>query len=394
MDGTLERLQGVLDRAVEEKFVAGASVLVRKDGKEKWFCKSGMRDLEQGLEVERDTIFRMYSMSKPITAAAVMILAERGMLDLGEPVSKFLPGFRSQKVAQGNLSVSVKREMNIKDLLCMTSGLSYPDASTAAGREAAEVFSEIDRRLYSETPMTTKDVANALGSCRLLFQPGEHWMYGSSADILGAVIEAVSGMRFGEFLEKELFAPLGMKDTGFYVPEEKRHRLAKVYENQGGELAEVKTNHLGIRYSMDQEPAFQSGGAGLVSTLDDYARFGQMLLNGGSLGDMRILKPQTVRFMTSGKLLPAQQADFEAGWEQFSGYTYGNLMRVLEHPGQGWGMGFEGEYGWDGWLGAYFCNDPKNRVTFLLMYQLINAGTNSFTRKVRNVVSAGVLEEW
>lgn len=392
MDGTLERLQGVLDRAVEEKFVAGASVLVRKDGKEKWFCKSGMRDLEQGLEVERDTIFRMYSMSKPITAAAVMILAERGMLDLGEPVSKFLPGFRSQKVAQGNLSVSVKREMNIKDLLCMTSGLSYPDASTAAGREAAEVFSEIDRRLYSETPMTTKDVANALGSCRLLFQPGEHWMYGSSADILGAVIEAVSGMRFGEFLEKELFAPLGMKDTGFYVPEEKRHRLAKVYENQGGELAEVKTNHLGIRYSMDQEPAFQSGGAGLVSTLDDYARFGQMLLNGGSLGDMRILKPQTVRFMTSGKLLPAQQADFEAGWEQFSGYTYGNLMRVLEHPGQGWGMGFEGEYGWDGWLGAYFCNDPKNRVTFLLMYQLINAGTNSFTRKVRNVVSAGVLE--
>ena len=386
------RLQGVLDRAVEEKFVAGASVLVRKDGKEKWFCKSGMRDLEQGLEVERDTIFRMYSMSKPITAAAVMILAERGMLDLGEPVSKFLPGFRSQKVAQGNLSVSVKREMNIKDLLCMTSGLSYPDASTAAGREAAEVFSEIDRRLYSETPMTTKDVANALGSCRLLFQPGEHWMYGSSADILGAVIEAVSGMRFGEFLEKELFAPLGMKDTGFYVPEEKRHRLAKVYENQGGELAEVKTNHLGIRYSMDQEPAFQSGGAGLVSTLDDYARFGQMLLNGGSLGDMRILKPQTVRFMTSGKLLPAQQADFEAGWEQFSGYTYGNLMRVLEHPGQGWGMGFEGEYGWDGWLGAYFCNDPKNRVTFLLMYQLINAGTNSFTRKVRNVVSAGVLE--
>lgn len=394
MDGTLERLQGVLDRAVEEKFVAGASVLVRKDGKEKWFCKSGMRDLEQGLEVERDTIFRMYSMSKPITAAAVMILAERGMLDLGEPVSKFLPGFRSQKVAQGNLSVSVKREMNIKDLLCMTSGLSYPDASTAAGREAAEVFSEIDRRLYSETPMTTKDVANALGSCRLLFQPGEHWMYGSSADILGAVIEAVSGMRFGEFLEKELFAPLGMKDTGFYVPEEKRHRLAKVYENQGGELAEVKTNHLGIRYSMDQEPAFQSGGAGLVSTLDDYARFGQMLLNGGSLGDMRILKPQTVRFMTSGKLLPAQQADFEAGWEQFSGYTYGNLMRVLEHPGQGWGMGFEGEYGWDGWLGAYFSNDPKNRVTFLLMYQLINAGTNSFTRKVRNVVSAGVLEEW
>lgn len=392
MDGTLERLQGVLDRAVEEKFVAGASVLVRKDGEEKWFCKSGMRDLEQGLEVERDTIFRMYSMSKPITAAAVMILAERGLLDLGEPVSKFLPGFRGQKVAQGNLSVSVKREMNIKDLLCMTSGLSYPDASTAAGREAAEVFSEIDRRLYSETPMTTKDVANALGSCRLLFQPGEHWMYGSSADILGAVIEAVSGMRFGEFLEKELFAPLGMKDTGFYVPEEKRHRLAKVYENQGGELAEVKTNHLGIRYSMDQEPAFQSGGAGLVSTLDDYARFGQMLLNGGSLGDMRILKPQTVRFMTSGKLLPGQQADFEAGWEQFAGYTYGNLMRVLERPGQGWGMGFEGEYGWDGWLGAYFCNDPKNRVTFLLMYQLINAGTNSFTRKVRNVVSAGVLE--
>ncbi len=133
----------------------------------------------------------------------------------------------------------------------------------------------------------------------------------------------------------------------------------------------------------------------MVSTLDDYAKFAQMLLNEGCLGQVRILKPETVRFMTGGKLLARQQADFEAGWEQFSGYTYGNLMRVLERPGQTWGIGFEGEYGWDGWLGAYFlsCNDPKNQVTFLLMYQLINAGTTPFTRKVRNVVNTGLADK-
>lgn len=393
MDETLKRLQRVLDQAVEEKFIAGASVLVRQNGEERWYCQSGMRDIKQSLPVERDTIFRLYSMSKPVTAAAVMLLVERGCLDMGDPVSKFLPGFRGQRVAEGNLSVSVKREMNVKDLLCMTSGLSYPDESTPAGREAAAVFSQLDRRLYSDAPMTTEEVANALGACRLHFQPGERWMYGSSADVLGAVVEAVSGMRFGEFLKTELFAPLGMEDTGFYVPEEKQGRIARVYENQGGELTEAKTNHLGIRYTLDQEPAFQSGGAGLVSTLDDYARFGQMLLNGGKLGAVRILRPETVRFLTGGKLLARQQADFEAGWEQFSGYTYGNLMRVLERPGQTWGIGFAGEYGWDGWLGPYFCNDPKNQVTFLLMYQLVNAGTTPFTRKVRNVINTGLLSE-
>ncbi len=393
MDQILEQLQCVMDQAVKEKFIAGASLLVRQNGEEKWYCKSGMRDLENGLEIERDTIFRLYSMSKPVTAAAAMILIERGLLDLGEPVSKFLPGFSNQKVAEGNQSVSPKREINIKDLLCMTSGLSYPNEMTVAGREAGKVFDEIDEHLYEENQMTTLEVANALGKCHLHFHPGEHWMYGTSADILGAVIEVVSGMRFGDFLEKELFGPLGMKDTGFYVPKEKQNRIAKVYENQNGSLVEVKTNHLGIRYTLDQEPAFQSGGAGLVSTLDDYAKFAQMLLNEGCLGQVRILKPETVRFMTGGKLLTRQQADFEAGWEQFSGYTYGNLMRVLERPGQTWGIGFEGEYGWDGWLGAYFCNDPKNQVTFLLMYQLINAGTTPFTRKVRNVVNTGLADK-
>lgn len=290
MEHVLERLQSIMDQAVEEKFIAGASLLVRKNGEEKWFCKSGMADLEKGKSIERDTIFRLYSMSKPVTAAAAMILVERGLLDMGEPVSKFLPGFANQRVAEGNQSVSVKREMNIKDLLCMTSGLSYPNEATLAGREAASVFEKIDQALYSDTPMTTQEVANALGGCRLQFQPGEHWMYGSSADILGAVIEVVSGMRFGAFLKKEIFEPLGMTDTGFYVPREKQGRIAKVYENQEGNLVEVKTNHLGIRYSLDEEPAFQSGGAGLVSTLDDYAKFAQMLLNGGDFGNNTYFK--------------------------------------------------------------------------------------------------------
>ena len=381
-------LQEVLATAVGRE-IAGGSVLVLKEGRELAFAQAGFANFDTQTPFRRDTICRIYSMTKPITAAAAMLLLERGQLDLGQNVGDILPAFQAPQVWEQDKRVPARRNILIKDLLNMTSGLSYP-GQDPAGREAANVFEQIDCRLYSDSPMTTQEVAEQLGQCALAFHSGERWMYGTSADILGAVIERVSGMPLGEFLQKEFFGPLEMTDTGFFVPAEKRHRLAEVYEIQENGLSRYVTNHLGIRYFQDGSPAFESGGAGLVSTIDDYGKFAAMLLGHGSWKGRQILSPETVRFLTAGKLLPWQQESLWRSWEGMAGYGYGNLMRVLEEPGMALHNGWKGEYGWDGWLGTYFCNSPANGVTVLLFCQRRDAGTLEVTRKLRNVIAANL----
>jgi CubicO group peptidase (beta-lactamase class C family) len=386
-----EKCTAILENAVAQQFVSGASLLVLKDGKEVLSCQAGYRDLEQKLPMERDSIFRLYSMSKPVTGAAVMLLLERGMIDLVDPVSKYLPGFVGQKVLENGKEVPAQREVSIHDLLSMTSGLPYGDAGSPAADRAKVVFDEIDERLYSDNPLTLNEIANRLGECPLEFQPGARWMYGTSADILGAVVEVVSGLPFAEFLEKELFAPLGMSDTGFYVPEEKQNRLVKVYRKEADGLVEEKTNHLGIRYDMKVLPAFASGGAGLVSTLEDYSKFASMLLGGGELNGVRVLKPKTVEYFTAGSLTPWQMESFWRAWDRMTGFSYGNLMRVLKDPGSAQFVSTAGEYGWDGWLGCVFGNDPKNKLTFLFGMQRPDSGTTWLARQLRNLVTTELL---
>ena len=176
-----------------------------------------------------------------------------------------------------------------------------------------------------------------------------------------------------------------MHDTDFWVPDDKRNRLADVYETVGNECRFSYTNHLGISYRMDRPPAFESGGAGLCSTLDDYSHFAQMLMNNGNYAGRQILSERAVKFMTNGSLMSWQQKGLD-GWDGLSGYTYGNLMRVMKDPSKAIGYGAMGEYGWDGWLGAYFSNDPVNRLTILIGMQKLNAGTWSLTRKIRNMI--------
>lgn len=380
------KLHNILQKAIDNMYIPGANLLVLKEGQELAYCEAGYADIDNESLIKRDTIFRMYSMSKPVTAVAIMILVERGFIDVADPVSSYLPGFINQHVNIDNKKLPVKRSMMIKDLLSMTSGLPYPDDSYPAGREADQIFKQIDNKLYSDEPLKTVDIANSLGECGLSFNPGEHWMYGTSADILGAVVEVVSGMKYSEFLKKELFEPLGMKDTGFFVPEDKQNRLSRLYENIDGIFVELKTNNLGIAYPMDKAPGFESGGAGLASTINDYSRFATMLINNGELEGVRILTPKTVEYLISGELMPWQQEDLSKGWESLYGYTYGNLMRIMKDPGKSHVLGEVGEYGWDGWLGTYFCNFPKSNITFILMMQKKDAGTTGLTRKLRNVI--------
>ncbi len=386
MEELQRKVKEVLDEAVSSQFVSGASVLVIKDGKELCYEQAGYRDLETKSPMDRDTICRLYSMTKPITAVAVMILMERGLIDLSDTVETYIDGFANLRTEEKGRIVTAKRSIMLRELLNMTSGCLYPGDQTTAECEAAKLFQTIDDRLYGDHPMTTMEIVNAIGKLPTGFQPGTHWRYGTSADVLGGIVEKVSGMRFGEFLQKEIFGPLGMKDTAFYVPREKRNRLAKAYEWVNGSLQEYRTNNLGIRYTQDVQPAFESGGAGLVSTLDDYAKFAQMLMNEGTYQGVTILKSATVSFMTQAKLLPWQQLDLDTSWENMTGYTYGNLMRIMNDPGLSFALGTEGEYGWDGWLGAYFCNSPKDNLTYLMFMQKRDAGTNQLTRKVKNVI--------
>jgi len=388
----IEQIKKALRDSINENFISGANLMVIKGGEEVLYHEDGFADIEEKKPIKRDSIFRLYSMTKPVTAAAVMLLLERGEIDLFEPVSKFLEGFKNQMVVEGGNLVRGNREVTIKDLLSMTSGLVY-EGNDIAGRETKALFNEIKDRLLGDSPMGTVEIANKLGKCPLAYQPGTSWRYGTSADVLGAIVEVVSGMRFGEFLDKEFFKPLGMKDTGFWVPQDKRHRLVKVYANdKKGGLELYTGNHLGIINQMDRDPAFESGGAGLVSTIDDYAKFAKMLMNEGTLDGVQILRPRTVKYLTSGNLNEQQQKSFD-NWLTLCGYSYVNLMRIRTDACKAGDMGSFGEYGWDGWLGTYFCNSPKDDLTFLFMIQKTDAGTTHLTRKLRNIVFSTFCEQ-
>lgn len=385
-------IKKAIRRAIEKNEIPGANLLIFKNGKEIFYHEDGLASREKQLPIRRDTIFRLFSMTKPVTAAAAMILAQRGEIDLYEPVGKYLEGFQNQLVESEGTLVPANREMRIKDLLNMTSGLLY-GGEGKAGKAAEEVFREIDERLLTENALNTVEIANKLGRCPLAFHPGALWAYGTSADVLAAVIEVVSGMKYGEFLKKEIFEPLGMKDTGFYVPAEKRNRLANTYGTDcEGRSILYTGNNLGIIQNMDREPAYEAGGAGLVSTIDDYARFSLMLMKGGSLEGVSILHPGTVAYMTRKSLNKEQHRGMES-WLELEGHSYGNLMRIMTDTTKAGTIGSPYEYGWDGWLGCYFANCPVDNLNFLFMTQKTDAGTLEITRKLRNIIISSCSEE-
>ncbi|WNS46749.1 serine hydrolase domain-containing protein [Paenibacillus sp. MMS20-IR301] len=381
----IQLLQKTLKTSISNKEIAGANFMIIKDGREVFYHEDGFADIEAGRRITRDSIFRLYSMTKPVTATAVMMLLERGAIDLFDPVSRYIPGFKNQQAEKNGELVPVSREVDIHDLLNMTSGLTY-GGTDKAGQYADALFQELSSRLNGDNPMSTLEFANRLGEGPLSFEPGSSWQYGTSADVLGAIVEAVSGMRYSEFLAKEIFGPLGMQDTGFSLPEEKRSRLANIYqEDKEAGLKLYTDSHLGVHCQMDREAVFESGGAGLVSTIDDAAKFTTMLMNQGSLNGVQLLKPRTVQYMTSAGLTAWQQQGFDS-WHSLCGHSYGNQMRIMTNPGQAGCLGGQGEYGWDGWLGAYFTNSPQDGLTILFMVQKKDAGTMPVTRKLRNIV--------
>ncbi len=370
----------VMKEAVDCGEAAGLSVLVMEHGEEILYRAEGFADTESRRPIQRDSIFRLYSQTKPITAAAVMVLAERGKLDLLDEVRRYLPNFADQKVWKDGEQIPVIRPVTVLDLMGMMSGLPYPDADPA-GQSMADLFMMNDEKMDAGTGFTTVEMADQMGKCPLAFQPGTAFRYGTSADVLGAIVEIVSGMSFADFLKETFFEPLNMKDTAFYVPPEKKDRLVTCYQRTENGPIPYRVHHLCVR-DHDVPPAFASGGAGLVSTLDDYAAFATMLMQGGVYQGRRILRKETVEWMTQ------PQID-DTGWQSLTGYAYGRLMRICVDPGRTPSFAEKGEYGWDGWLGTYFANLPSSGRTILIFQNTKDTGTGRVTRCLRNVLSGG-----
>lgn len=387
-----DKICGIMKEEIENETAAGVNILVLKNGEEKLYCQYGYRDIDDQKPMDRDTIMRMYSQTKPLTAAAAMILVSEGKIDLAADIAEYMPEFSEQNINTDGIRRNAVRRITVRDLLNMTSGYTYPEELSAGGRQTDSLFKNVNSLLYTDHPVTTAEFARMAADIDLCFEPGAKFKYGISADIIGALIERVSEMPFGEFMKKNLLEPLEMKDTDFYVPAEKQDRLAKVYDNCTSGLYELKTDHLGLRYDRAVKPAFESGGAGLCSTLDDYAHFASMLMNKGMYNGKRILPEMAVRFMTHGGLTPQQMPQLQEHWDWMSGYTYGNFMRVCENESQTSIFSCKGEYGWDGWLGTFFSNEPQSGITMLLGVQQAALGnTKTYTLKMKNIIMSELM---
>ncbi|CUX35225.1 serine hydrolase domain-containing protein [Clostridium sp. C105KSO13] len=371
-----ERVKQDLDKRITEEIrkghipgvLGGACV----DGKETDYFSYGKANISTGMELRRNTIFRLFSMSKPVCAVAAWILIERGDLDLEDPVGKYLPEYKKMNCLKAGHIVPAKESVQIHHLLNMTAGLAYNDEDTI-GQETEKIFAQIHRAIEAGEMMRTREVVKNLAEVPLSFDPGEQWRYGLCADVLGAVIEVVSGSSLGDFYQKEIFMPLGMSDTGFYVPKEKQNRFAPLYKripsDSGDNSALICDSeyHLGLGGFLSK-PAFESAGAGLVSTYQDYMGFAQMLANGGVFDHTRILSPDTVKQFTRNQLTAKQTESIY--FQHMKGYGYGNLMRVYLDKEEALVPGSENSFGWDGWCGPYMAVNMEQKKSIVFFIQV------------------------
>ena len=356
----LAKVDETLEGLVEQQRLAGGTVVIARRGKIVHFKSYGLADIEKQRPMKNDAIMRFYSMSKAITSAAVMILADEGKLDVNDPVSKYMPTLGDLKVATPDGLVASKREATIADLLRHTAGYTYGGSPQAASDAA---FKKVDP-LYHER--TLEQMAERLGDVPLAFQPGEDWIYGISIDVLGRVIEVASGQKLDKFLKKRIFKPLGMKDTGFFVPEKKHERFAQIYNSD--EKGELTIGNNEAHRDFTKPRAFLSGGGGLVSTARDYLRFLMMIQQGGTLDGKRIVSEKSVQLMTTSQL-PKEVPHIYFGDQQRVGVGFGFGFSVREKMSEWDQTGRVGEYGWGGLASTHYWVSPKDDLIVITLEQ-------------------------
>jgi len=354
----LARIEAVTQKHIDSGVVPGAVMLVARRGKIAWYKSMGFRDRAAKDAMRQDAIFRIYSMTKPIVSVGIMMLLEEGHFILNDPVAKFIPEFAAQKVGvevNGQLElVPLQRPMTVQDLLRHTSGITYDHTGNS-----------LVQQLYQQSRLRSRKITNAehaamVASLPLMAQPGAEWNYSRSTDVLGRIIEVVSGKTLGAFLTERILAPLQMAETAFHTGAENAGRLAEPFATDpwSGEKVQL--------FDMLERPAMESGGGGLVSTTMDYARFCQMLLNGGTLDGTRLIGRKTLELMASDHLGP-----------------HVKVCSPLMPPGHGFGLGFAvrtdkgmapfpgspGQFFWSGMAGTFFWIDPAEDMFAVLMMQ-------------------------
>jgi CubicO group peptidase (beta-lactamase class C family) len=358
-----------MQREVERGHVPGACMLIARGGKVGYRREFGALR-PGGPPMPADAIFRIYSMTKPIVSVALMILLEEGRLFVADPIGKFIPELGNVKVgveSDGKLDlVAAKRAITVHDLLRHTSGLTYAFTGNSAVQRRygeAKLFTgdPADAKQFLTRDMSSAEFIAELAKLPLIAQPGDSWDYSHSTDVIGRLVEIVSGQTLGAFLHERIFEPLGMTDTDFYVPSNKRHRLAEPFPSDpdGGlpvQLIEAWT-----------APRFESGGGGLFSTMDDYARFAQMLYQRGTLAGTAIISRKTLEWMTSDHLGPTVRIGTPSLLQP--GHTFGLGVAVRRDAGMGQTPGTPGEYIWGGLAGTYFWVAPKEELYAVMLVQ-------------------------
>lgn len=383
----LERLSATMQRAVDEQQIPGAVVMIAREGRLVYSGAFGWRDKQRNAQMAEDSIFRIYSMTKPVVSVAAMMLVEEGRIGLHEPVSKYIPEFKDAKIgtdlADQRTDTSTftvteaTRPITVQDLLRHTSGLTY-----GAFTQKTTVQEMYKRAGLWSQKWVLEDFVRTLARIPLQYEPGTVWEYGHSTDVLGRVVEVASGMPLDRFLAERIFVPLRMADTGFHSPADKHERLAEPMQD----AATGRTPEL---IDVRQPATFFAGGHGLVSTAGDYLRFSQMLANGGALDGVRILGPRTVQYMVADHL----------------GSDIGRGTNYLPGPGYGFGLGFAtrlatgesnwpgtvGEFFWGGYAGTYFWIDPQEALIAVLMTQE-SARRQHYRVMLRNLVYQAIIE--
>lgn len=397
----LQRLENWMDRYVKESKFAGSSLLINRGGEEVYFHATGMRDLENKLPFERDTVVRIFSMTKPITSVAIMMLAEKGLLHLEAPVSEFLPEFSScQALVAGATSIDQTEAATtptLHQLLTHTSGLSYPfnPGLLPKAMEEKDLIFKGQQGLLA-------DVVCELAKLPLAFQPGKRWEYSVSIDVIGRVVEVVSGQPLDQFFADQIFAPLGMTETAFSVPSDAMGRFASLYTPLEGNAMDLNATRsdgetLRLEDSAPDTPFGNtetfSGGGGLVGTIDDYMCFCEMMRQGGAFNGERLLSPLTVDFMRKNHLPGdiAEMGPSSFAEQPMEGMGFGIGGSIVRNPGRIRVPGSIGDFSWGGMASTFFWIDPVLDMNVVFFTQLSPSSSYPARAQLKSIVHGALV---